>query len=128
MSKNQRKDASEKNCDQIKEPSRIVIEDLQSTSIVPEPSDYVAVIYSGKPYVGQVEETDGEGEERHIHFLEHWGDLERRSKFNKPKKDDKIWIPISDIICIVAEPTPTKRALQICPRVLDNDLEKFRVM
>ena len=45
---NQRKDASEKNSDQNKEPSRIVTEDLQLRSIVPEPSDYVVAIYSGK--------------------------------------------------------------------------------
>ena len=44
------------------------------------------------------------------------------------KKEGKIWIPLSDIICIVPEPTATKRALEICPDVLDNVLEKFRVM
>ena len=77
LSKNQRKDASEKICDQIKEPSKVVIEDSQSTSIVPKSSDYVTAIYSGKPYVGQVEETDGEGEEMQINFLEHRGDLQR---------------------------------------------------
>ena len=42
LTENQRKDASEKNCDQNKEPSRVVIEDSQLTSIVPEPSDHVA--------------------------------------------------------------------------------------
>ena len=65
--------------------------------------------------------------EAHINFLEHKGDLQRRSKFNKPKKD-KIWIPLSDIICIVPESTATKRAFEICPEVLDNVLEKFRYM
>ena len=131
-----------KNCDQSKEPSRVVMEDSQSTSIAPEPSDHVAALYSGKPYVEQVEEIDGEGKEAHINFLEHKGDLQRRSKFNKPKKEDKIWIPLSDIICMVPELTATKRALEICPEVLDNvsevldnvsevldDVsEKFRVM
>ena len=34
-----------KKSDQIKEPSRVVIEDSQSTCIVPEPSDYVAAIH-----------------------------------------------------------------------------------
>ena len=77
LSKKQRKDVSEKICDQIKEPSKVVIEDSQSTSIVPKSSDYVTAIYSGKPYVGQVEETDGEGEETQINFLEHRGDLQR---------------------------------------------------
>ena len=113
-----------KNCDQSKEPSRVVMEDSQSTSIAPEPSDHVAALYSGKLYVEQVEEIDGEGKEAHINFLEHKGDLQRRSKFNKPKKEDKIWIPLSDIICIVPQPTATKRALEICPDVLDV-LETF---
>ena len=113
---------------QNKEPSRVVIEDSQSTSIVLETSDYVAAIYSGKPYVGQVEEIDEEGEEAHINFLKRKGDLQRRSKFNKPKKEDKIWIPLSDIIYIVPEPTATKRALEVCPEVVDNILEKFRVV
>ena len=104
------------------------MEDQQSTSIASEPNDYVAAIYSGKTYVGQVEEIDEEGEEARINFLEHKGDLQRRNKFNKPKKENKIWVPLSDIICIVPEPTATKRALEICPEVLDNVLEKFRVM
>ena len=84
--KNHRKNASEKNCHQNKEPSRIVIEDSQSTSIAPEPYDYVEAIYSSKPYVGHYEEIDGEGDEAHISFFEHKGDLQRRSKFHKPKK------------------------------------------
>ena len=66
--------------------------------------------------------------EAHINFLEHKGDLQRRSKFNRPKKEDEIWIPLSNNICIVPEATATKRALEICPEVLDNFLEKFRVM
>ena len=72
---NQRKYASEKSSDQNKEPSRVVIEDSQSTNIVPERSNYVAAIYSGKLYVGQVEETNKKGEEAHINFLEHKSDL-----------------------------------------------------
>ena len=126
--KNQRKDASKKYSDQNKELSRVAIEDSQSTSIVPELSDYVTAIYSGKPYVGQVEEIDEEGEVAHINFLQHKGDLQRRSKFNKPKKEDKIWIPVSDIICSVPQPTATKSLLEMCPEVLDNVLERFRVM
>ena len=81
---------------------------MQSTSIVPKPCDYVEAIYSSKPYVGQFEEIDGEGEEVHINFFEHKGDLQRRSKFHKPIKEDKIWIPLSDTIYIVTEPTATK--------------------
>ena len=96
-------------------PSRFGIEDSQSTSIVPEPSQCFAAIYSGKPDVGQVKKINKEGEEAHINFLEHKSDLQRRSKFNKPKKEDKIWIPLSDIIYIVPEPTATKRALKVYP-------------
>ena len=116
-----------KNSDQNKEPSRVAIEYSQSTSIVFEPSDYVSAIYSGKPYVRQAEEIDEEGEDAHINFLEHKGDLQSRCKCNKPKKEDKTWIPLSDIIYIVPELTTAKKALEICPEVLDNLLEKCYV-
>ena len=62
LTKNQRKHALEKNPDQNKKPSRVAIEDLQSRSIVPEPRDYVAAIYSSSPCIGQVEEINEEGE------------------------------------------------------------------
>ena len=65
------------------------IEDLQSTSVVPEAGDYVAAIYERKPYIGQVEEIDEEDEEAHIDFLEHSGNLTRLSKFKNPKKSTK---------------------------------------
>ena len=104
------------------------IEDLQSTSVIPEAGDYVAAIYERKPYIGQVEEIDEEDEEAHMDFLKHSGILTRLSKFKKPKKVDKVWIPLVDIICIVPEPTATKRALEIYPEVLENVLEKFKVM
>ena len=42
LTENQRKKASKKSSDQSKEPSGVIIEDSQSTSIAPEPSDYVA--------------------------------------------------------------------------------------
>ena len=117
---NQRKDALEKTLTKIKSHQELSLKIRNQQVLFPlESSDYVAAIYSGEPYVGQVEEIDGEGEEAHINFLEHKGDLQRRSKFNKPKKD-KIWIPLSDIICIVPESTATKRAFEICPEVLDN--------
>ena len=64
------------------------IEDLQSTSVIPEAGDYVAAIYEQKLYIGQVEEIDEEDEEAHIDFLEHSGNLTRLSKFKKPKKVD----------------------------------------
>ena len=70
------------------------IEDLQSTSVIPEAGDYVAALYERKPYIGQVEEIDEEDEEAHIDFLEHSGNLTRLSKFKKPKKVDKVWIPL----------------------------------
>ena len=125
---NQRKDASEKTLTKIKSHQELSLKIRNQIVLFPlESSDYVAAIYSNEPYVGQVEEIDGEGEEAHINFLERKGDLQRRSKFNKPKKD-KIWIPLSDIICIVPESTATKRAFEICPEVLDNVLEKFRYM
>lgn len=96
------------------------------TRVVPEPNDYVAALYSGKPYIGQVQEIDEEDEEAHISFLEHKGNLQRQTKFKRPQKEDKIWIPLKDIICIVTEPWSKKRSLEILPEVLDNVLDKLR--
>ena len=124
---NQGKDSTGKKSVQNEEPSGDIIKESQSTNIVPEPSDYVAAIYAGKPYIGQVQEIDEEDKEAHINFLEHKGDLHRHSKFKVPKKEDKVWIPLLDIICIVPEPLATKRALEIFPEVLDSVLEKFRI-
>ena len=108
--------------------SEETIEDSQSTSVIPEAGDYVAAIYEQKPYIGQVEQIDEEDEEAHIEFLEHSGNLTRLNKFKKPKKVEKVSIPLVDIFCIVPEPTATKRALEICPEVLENVLEKFKMM
>ena len=52
----------EKNSDQNKKPSRVAIENLQSTSIIPEPRDYVAAIYLSNPCIRRVEEINEEGE------------------------------------------------------------------
>ena len=49
----------------------------------------MAAIYSGKQHVGQVEKIDEVGKETHTNFLERKGNLQRRSKFNKPKKKIK---------------------------------------
>ena len=90
---------------------------MQSTSVIREAS-----------VIGHVEEIDEEDEEAHIDFLEDSGNLARLSKSKKPKKVDHVWIPLVNVICIVLEPTATKRALKICPEVLDNVFEKPKIM
>ena len=69
------------------------IEDLQSTSVIPEAADYVAAIYEREPYIGQVEEIDEEDGEAHIDFIEHSRNLARLSKFKKPKKSRRSMDP-----------------------------------
>ena len=60
---NQRKDASDKTLTKIKSHQELSLKIRNQLVLFPlESSDYVAAIYSNEPYVGQVEEIDGEGE------------------------------------------------------------------
>ena len=46
-----------------------------------------------------------------IYFLLYNGRLNRQTKFKQPKETDDVWIPLSDILCSVPEPTATKQSL-----------------
>ena len=94
------------------------IEDLQSTSVIPEADDYVAAIYEQKPYTGQVEKIDEEDEEAHIDFLEHSGNLTRLSKFKKPKKVDKVWIPLVVSFALYQSPRQQKELWKLALKSL----------
>ena len=55
--------------------------------------------------------NDMDEDEVEIYFLLYNGRLNRQTKFKKPKETDDVWIPLSDILCIVPEPTATKQSL-----------------
>ena len=111
--------------------TRSVVEEGQSSSnatLVPtvEPTigDYVGAVYDRKAYIGMVNDM-GE-DETEIYFLSHNGRLNRYTKFKQSKETDDVWVPLTDILCIVPDPTATKRSsLEMCPEVLENVIEKF---
>ena len=111
--------------------TRSVVEEGQSSSnvtLVPtvEPTigDYVGAVYDQKAYIGMVNDMDED--EAEIYFLSHNGRLNRQTKFKLPKETDDVWVPLTDILCIVPEPTTTKRSsLEMCLEVLENVIVKF---
>ena len=111
--------------------ARSVVEEGQSSSnatLVPtvEPTigDYVGAVYDRKAYIGMVNDMDED--EAEIYFLSHNGSLNHQAKFKQPKETDDVWVPLSDILCIVPEPTATERiSLEMCSEILENVIEKF---
>ena len=103
--------------------TRSVVEKGQSSSnailvptVDPTIGDYVGAVYDRKAYIGMVNDMDEDDAE--IYFLPHNGRLNRQTKFKLPKETDDVWVPLSDILCIVPEPTATKRSsLEMCPEV-----------
>ena len=94
-------------------------------TVEPTIGDYVGVVYDRNTYIGMVNDMDEDKAE--ICFLSHNGRLNRRTKFKQPKETDDVWVSLSDIPCIVPEPTATKRSsLEMCPEVLENVVEKFK--
>ena len=118
-----RKDALEKYCDQNKEPSRVAIKDSQSTSIVPEPSNYVAAIYSGKLTSDRSRKLMERLKRQTLISLSIRVICKDEANSISLKKKTKygFLFLISFVYCT------TKRALEIFPEVLDVS-QKFRVM
>lgn len=102
--------------------SNIVIES-KNIVIKPKVNDYVAAVYDDKVYIRKVHEVDDD--DAYIFFLQHNGNLTRNTKFKLPKKDDDVWLPFDDVLCIIPEPLATKRALEICPEALDMVVKEF---
>lgn len=80
---------------------------------------YVAVMYNGQPYPGQVVDVDGN--EIEVKCLQKVG----QNRFVWPAREDKIWYSSEHLLCDIPEPTPvTKRHLEIEPKVWSNILMK----
>ena len=93
-------------------------------TVEPTIGDYVGAVYDQKAYTGMVNDMDED--EVEIYFLSHNERLNPQTKFKQPKETDDVWVPLSDILCIVPEPTAAKRSsLEMCLEVLENGIEKF---
>ena len=83
----------------------------------------MGAVYDRKDSIGMVNDMDED--EAEIYFLSHNGRLNRQTKFKQPKETDDVWVSLSDILCIVPEPTATKRSsFEMWPEVLENLIEK----
>ena len=81
-------------------------------------------VYDQKAYTGMVNDMDED--EAEIYFLSHNERLNPQAKFKQPKETDDVWVPFSDILCIVPEPAAAKRSsLEMCLEVMENVIEKF---
>ena len=111
--------------------TRSVVEEGQSSSNVtlvptfePPVGDYVGAVYDRKDSIGMVNDMDED--EAEMHFLSHNGRLNRQTKFKQPKETDDVSVSLSDILCIVPEPTATKRSsFEMWPEVLENWLKLY---
>ena len=84
----------------------------------------MGAVYDQKAYIGMVNDMDQD--EAEIYSLSHNGRLNRQTKFKLPKETDHVCVQLTDILCIVPEPTTTKRSsLEMCLEVLENVIEKF---
>ena len=93
-------------------------------TVEPTIGDYVGAAYDRKVYIGMVNDMDED--EAEISLLSHNGRPNRQTKFKQPKETDDVWVPLSDILCIVPELSATKRSsLKMCPEVLENVFEKY---
>ena len=84
-----------------------VNEESNDEVILPEKGDYVAAVYDNRLYVGRVIEVDET--DANITFFEHKGEISTSTVFREPRRRDEVWVENINILCVVPEPTETKR-------------------
>ena len=107
-----------KTSDQPQKPSN-------SDGILPQLNDYVAAVYEGdkKVYIGKVIDVDQT--DVNVSFLEHKGEISRKSIFVEPRRKDKIWNELKNLLCILPAPLETKRGKKFNEDILVNVNEHF---
>ena len=92
--------------------------------VVLEINDYVAAVYDRRAYIGKVTEVDET--DAKISFLEHKGDISNTTSFREPSRKDEIWIEHNNILCVLPEPTETKRGRRLDPSIISIVNERLR--
>ena len=95
---------------------------VNEANIVPNINDHVEALYDRKVYIGMAPDSNAK-----IPFYEHAGTQSIGSSFFEPKKMDKIWVDLVNILCVVTVPTETKRGKKFEKFVIQNGMEKFSV-
>ena len=67
--------------------------------------NYVAAIYNDDWYVGKVLELDASENDVEISFME-----QHKQFYQWPRRADKLWVDIGDILCLVSPPIPTGKS------------------
>ena len=86
--------------------------------VVPDVNDFVAAVYDRKVYVGRAIEVDDS--DANISFYKHSGEITKNSAFREPDIKDEVWVDFANIICILPEPSETKRGRKFDEAVINN--------
>ena len=81
---------------------------------------WVIAAYAGRPYVRRVINVGTDDGERHITFLQESG---VKGRYHWPRVRDEVWIPASDVFCIIAEPRPCGHSQRFF--VNDNEIDAY---
>ena len=71
---------------------------------------FVAAIYEKQWYIGRIEEVDQSDETFHITFMTEAKTKQSVKCFQWPRRDDKLWLDISNVLCTITEPLPTGKS------------------
>ena len=86
-----------------------------------QPGKYIACLYDNNWYVGNIVERNDEEQDVLINFMKRTG-----SSLSWPSSEDKCWVPMHDLLCIVQVPTIQAHSGRQYKLALD-DFEKIKV-
>ena len=102
-----------------------VKEENNDEVILPEKGDYVAAVYDNRVYIGRVIEVDET--DANITFFEHKGEISTSTVFREPRRRDEVWVENINILCVVPEPTETKRGRKFDESIIATIREQMNV-
>lgn len=87
-----------------------------------QPGKYTACLYDSGWYVGNIVERNDEQQDVLVNFMKRTG-----SSFSWPSREDKCWVPMHDLLCIVQAPTIQAHSGRQYKPALD-DFERIQVL
>jgi len=96
---------------------------LERNKVNVEENDWIAAVYSGKWYVGQVMEIDNEDCKYFVDFLETTGKIPNR--FRRPNQHDSIWIEPEKVLYVLSEPPAKIGSRERSMKIVDTDFENI---
>lgn len=71
---------------------------------------FIAALYENKWNIGWIEKVDQSDETVHISFMAKANTKLSRKFFQWPRRDDKLWLGLDDVLCTITEPLPTGKS------------------